>query len=98
MSLNYFPLSFATSIKKPGGLLVEVTDGTNEYNASYYRISVFYDLSKVAVNRLTFSQGHELQPYGATTIAITPGWLRSAIMLQLWRFGRELARCFKDNY
>ena len=62
-------------IKKPGGLLVEVTDGTNEYNASYYRISVFYDLSKVAVNRLAFSQGHELQPYGATAIAITPGWL-----------------------
>ncbi len=47
----------------------------------HYRISVFYDLAKVAVNRLAFSQGHELAPYGATAVAITPGWLRSEMML-----------------
>ena len=40
---------------------------------SHYRISVFYDLAKVAVNRLAFSQGHELAPHGATAVAITPG-------------------------
>ncbi len=62
-------------------MLVEVTDGTTDYNASRYRISVFYDLAKVAVNRLAFSQGHELEPYGATAVAITPGWLRSEMML-----------------
>jgi NAD(P)-dependent dehydrogenase (short-subunit alcohol dehydrogenase family) len=66
---------------RPGGLLVEVTDGTTEYNASHYRISVFYDLAKVAVNRLAFSQGHELAAYGGTAVAITPGWLRSEMML-----------------
>jgi len=60
-------------ISEPGGLLVEVTDGTTSYNASHYRISVYYDLAKVAVNRLAFSQGHELQSYGATAVAITPG-------------------------
>jgi NAD(P)-dependent dehydrogenase (short-subunit alcohol dehydrogenase family) len=69
-------------IDRPGGLLVEVTDGTQEYNASNYRISVFYDLAKVAVNRLAFSQGHELAPHHATAVAITPGWLRSEIMLE----------------
>jgi NAD(P)-dependent dehydrogenase (short-subunit alcohol dehydrogenase family) len=68
-------------IDEPGGLLVEVTDGTAEYNASHYRISVFYDLAKVAVTRLAFSQGHELEAYGAAAIAITPGWLRSEMML-----------------
>jgi NAD(P)-dependent dehydrogenase (short-subunit alcohol dehydrogenase family) len=68
-------------IDRPGGLLVEVTDGTADYNASHYRISVFYDLAKVAVNRLAFSQGHDLAPYGATAVAITPGWLRSEMML-----------------
>jgi len=68
-------------VDEPGGLLVEVTDGTAEYNASRYRLSVFYDLAKVAVNRLAFSQGHELEPYGATAVAITPGWLRSEMML-----------------
>jgi NAD(P)-dependent dehydrogenase (short-subunit alcohol dehydrogenase family) len=76
-------------IQKPGGLLVEVTDGTNEYNASHYRISVFYDLAKVAVNRLAFSQGHELEPYGATAIAITPGWLRSEMMLDNFGVSEE---------
>lgn len=65
-----------------GGLLVEVTDGTTKYNASHYRISVYYDLAKVAVNRLAFSQGYELAPYGATAVAITPGWLRSEMMLE----------------
>ncbi len=68
-------------IDRPGGLLVEVTDGTAAYNASRYRISVYYDLAKVAVNRLAFSQGHELAPRGATAVAITPGWLRSEMML-----------------
>ncbi len=82
-------------VARPGGLLVEVTDGTAEYNASRYRISVFYDLAKAAVNRLAFSQGHELAPYEATAVAITPGWLRSEMMLenfgateQNWRAAR----------
>jgi NAD(P)-dependent dehydrogenase (short-subunit alcohol dehydrogenase family) len=69
-------------ISQPGGLVVEVTDGTTKYNASHYRISVYYDLAKVAVNRFAFSQGHELAPYGATAVAITPGWLRSEMMLE----------------
>jgi NAD(P)-dependent dehydrogenase (short-subunit alcohol dehydrogenase family) len=69
-------------IERPGGLLVEVTDGTLDYNASNYRISAYYDLAKVAVNRLGYSQGHELGPHQATAVALTPGWLRSEIMLE----------------
>jgi len=69
-------------ISHPGGLLVEVTDGTTKYNASHYRISVYYDLAKVAVNRLAYSQGHELAPHGATAVSITPGWIRSEMMLE----------------
>lgn len=69
-------------IQKPGGLLVEISDGTTEYNASHYRISVYYDLAKVAVNRLAFSQGHELAPHRATAVCVTPGWLRSEMMLE----------------
>jgi NAD(P)-dependent dehydrogenase (short-subunit alcohol dehydrogenase family) len=76
-------------IDKPGGLLVEVTDGTADYNASRYRLSVFYDLAKAAVNRLAFSQGHELEPHGATAVAITPGWLRSEMMLDNFEVSEE---------
>jgi NAD(P)-dependent dehydrogenase (short-subunit alcohol dehydrogenase family) len=76
-------------IDKPGGLLVEVTDGTAEHNATRYRISVFYDLAKVAVNRLAFSKGHELEPFGATAVAVTPGWLRSEMMLDAFGVSEE---------
>ena len=76
-------------IRRPGGLLVEVTDGTNDYNASHYRISVYYDLAKVAVNRLAFSQGHELAKHGGTALAITPGWMRSEIMLETFGVREE---------
>lgn len=76
-------------IDRPGGLLVEVTDGTAEYNATHYRISVFYDLAKVATNRLAFSQGHELMPHGATAVAVTPGWLRSEMMLDAFAVTEE---------
>jgi NAD(P)-dependent dehydrogenase (short-subunit alcohol dehydrogenase family) len=91
-------------IDKPGGLLVEVTDGTDHYNSSRYRISVFYDLAKVAVNRLAFSQGHELQPHGATAVAITPGWMRSEMMLDNfgvsednWRDALDSTRAADDQ-
>jgi NAD(P)-dependent dehydrogenase (short-subunit alcohol dehydrogenase family) len=76
-------------VAEPGGLLVEVTDGTTEHNASRVRLSVFYDLAKVAVNRLAFSQGHELAPHGATAVAITPGWLRSEMMLDAFGVSEE---------
>jgi NAD(P)-dependent dehydrogenase (short-subunit alcohol dehydrogenase family) len=36
-------------IKTPGGLVVEVNDGTAEYNEVTYRNSFFYDLAKAAV-------------------------------------------------
>jgi NAD(P)-dependent dehydrogenase (short-subunit alcohol dehydrogenase family) len=76
-------------VNEQGGLLVEVTDGTAQHNASRYRISVFYDLAKTAVNRLAFSQGHELEPFGATAVAITPGWLRSEMMLDTFGVSEE---------
>lgn len=76
-------------INKPGGLVVEVTDGTFAYNAAHYRLSTFYDLAKLSVNRLAFSQGHELDPYDATAVSITPGWLRSEMMLENYGVDEE---------
>lgn len=72
-------------IRKPGGLVVEMTDGTDEYNARNYRVSFFYDLAKAAVNRIAFALGHELKPHGGTAVALTPGWLRSEAMLEAYR-------------
>ncbi|WP_262058659.1 SDR family oxidoreductase [Streptomyces sp. STR69] len=68
-------------LRGPGGLVVEMTDGTAEYNRDTYRVSFFYDLAKSSVLRMAFALGHELGPRGATAVALTPGWLRSEIML-----------------
>jgi NAD(P)-dependent dehydrogenase (short-subunit alcohol dehydrogenase family) len=71
-------------IETPGGLVVEVTDGTDEYNAANYRVSFFYDLAKASVNRMAFALAHELRPYHATAVSLTPGWLRSEAMLEAY--------------
>jgi NAD(P)-dependent dehydrogenase (short-subunit alcohol dehydrogenase family) len=68
-------------IRESGGLVVEMTDGTREYNDERYRVCTFYDLAKTALLRLAFSQGEELAPHGCTAVALTPGWLRSEMML-----------------
>ena len=72
-------------IRRPGGLAVEVTDGTAEYNAEHYRLSMFYDLAKTAVIRIAWALARELRPHGATAVALTPGWLRSEMMLELFK-------------
>ncbi len=68
-------------IRRPGGLVVEMTDGTRVYNSENYRVSAFYDLAKTAVLRLAFAQAEELAPHGCAAVALTPGWLRSEMML-----------------
>jgi NAD(P)-dependent dehydrogenase (short-subunit alcohol dehydrogenase family) len=74
-------------IRTPGGLVVEVTDGTDAYNAANYRVSFFYDLAKAAVSRMAFALAHELRPHGATAVLLTPGWLRSEAMLDAYCVG-----------
>jgi NAD(P)-dependent dehydrogenase (short-subunit alcohol dehydrogenase family) len=69
-------------IREPGGLVVEMTDGTREYNSVHYRLSMFYDQAKNAVLRLAFALGEELAPHGCTAVALTPGWMRSEMMLE----------------
>ena len=76
-------------IKNEGGLVVEMTDGTAEYNATNYRLSLFYDLAKTSVIRMAWAQAKELQPYGCTAVALTPGWLRSEMMLDAFSVGES---------
>ena len=61
-----------------------MTDGTAGYNAVNYRLSAFYDLAKTSVIRLAWGHGRELAPHGATAVALTPGWLRSEMMLDIF--------------
>jgi len=65
--------------------MVEVTDGTAEYNAEHYRLSVFYDLAKTSAIRAAWGHAKDLAPHGATAVAITPGWMRSEMMLEAFQ-------------
>ncbi len=76
-------------IRQPGGLVVEMTDGTKAYNEANYRLNAFYDLAKSSVIRLAFSQAHELEPHGCTAVVLTPGWLRSEMMLEAFEVTEE---------
>lgn len=76
-------------VRRPGGLVVEMTDGTAAYNTANYRNSYFYDLVKNSVLRMAFVQAHELKPHGGTAVALTPGWLRSEMMLDAFGVSEE---------
>ena len=76
-------------IKNKGGLVVEVTDGTDEYNDDNYRVSLFYDLAKTSVVRMAWSLAQELKPHGSTALALSPGWLRSEQMLDNYGVSEE---------
>lgn len=67
-------------IRRPGGLVVEVTDGTAEFNKTY-RENLFFDLAKNAPIRTAFGLAQELKEFGGTAVSITPGFLRSEQML-----------------
>lgn len=69
-------------IQNKNGLVVEMTDGTAEYNQQHYRVSMFYDQAKTSVIRMAWALAQELRPYQCTAVSLTPGWMRSEIMLE----------------
>jgi NAD(P)-dependent dehydrogenase (short-subunit alcohol dehydrogenase family) len=73
-------------IRRSGCLVVEVTDGTDEFNRAHYRGEggTFFDLTKMGTIRLALAQAEELRPHGGTAVAVTSGWLRSESMLDLF--------------
>ncbi|NAS25095.1 SDR family oxidoreductase [Herbidospora sp. NEAU-GS84] len=84
-------------LRHEGGLVVEMTDGTADYNAANYRVTFFYDLVKSSVVRMAFGLSKELGPRGATAVALTPGWLRSELMLDHFGVTEENWRDAVEN-
>ncbi|HKP95721.1 MAG TPA: SDR family oxidoreductase [Fibrobacteria bacterium] len=62
------------------GLIVEITDG----NTLGYRGNFLYDLVKSTVIRLAYNQAFELRRHKVAAVAVTPGFLRSEAMLELF--------------
>lgn len=101
--LNTSYAALGLMVRHPGALVVEVTDGTREYNRTHYREALYLDLTKTAVDRLAFAQGHELAPHQGTAVSVSPGWLRSEMMLdhfgvteETWRAAAEANSGVKD--
>lgn len=65
------------------GLIVEMTDGTSEYNKAFRRnVGFYYDLTKANVERITIGLAAELEDESIAAVAVTPGWMRSEQMLE----------------
>lgn len=67
-------------LEQRSGLIVEITDGTGEH----YRGSLGYDVVKTAVIRLAYAMASELRPHRIAALAVTPGFLRSEAMLEIF--------------
>ncbi|MCF3965111.1 SDR family oxidoreductase [Streptomyces fuscigenes] len=67
-------------VRHEGGLVIEVTDGTEE-SGEHYRGNLFYDLTKQAPIRMVKGLARELAGVGCTAVSLTPGFLRSEWML-----------------
>lgn len=71
----------------------------------YLRGNLFYDLAKCATNRLAFAIAEELRPHGVASVALSPGWMRTEIVLAAhgtdearWREREELAATESPRY
>lgn len=76
-------LALPLLVRRTGGLVVEVTDGTAEFNRTY-RENFYFDLAKNAPIRMAFNLSHDLRAVGGTAVSVTPGFLRSEAMLDLF--------------
>lgn len=76
-------------IRRPGGLVVELTDGTEEFNRDHYRAPFAFDLAKFAPFRMTWALSEELKEYGCWALGLAPGWMRTEAMLDAFHITEE---------
>ena len=84
------------------GLIVATTFWDN---GRFMRGNLYYDLAKSAINRLAFGIAEELRPYGVSSLALSPGWMRTEWVLagnatdeENWRDVPALARTETPRY
>ncbi|MEH6848697.1 NAD(P)-dependent dehydrogenase, short-chain alcohol dehydrogenase family [Bacillus sp. 491mf] len=67
-------------VKNKKGLVIEITDGV-DYE---YRGNMFYSLAKISTIHLAQAMARDLAPYNITSVAVSPGFLRSEAMLDIF--------------
>lgn len=89
-------------VKQKRGLIVTTTYWDRGH---YIRGNLFYDLAKATMGRLAFSLGEELKPHGVTSVGVSPGWMRTELILHAfktdeanWQSVPPLARTESPRY
>jgi len=89
-------------IRRGTGLVVTTTFWDRD---RYVRGNLLYDLAKSAMNRLAFAMAEELRPHRITSVAVSPGWMRTELILAghrtdeaHWRERPALARTESPRY
>lgn len=81
-------------VSQPGGLVIEVTDGdVDEYPGP---VGIPYHLVKSGIRSIGRALGAELAPLGCTGMTVTPGFLRSEMMLEHFGVTEENWRAAKE--
>lgn len=65
-------------VKRRQGLIVTTSFHQRE---RFYSGHLFYDVAKVALNRLAFAMARELRPHGVASVALSPGHMRTELVL-----------------
>jgi NAD(P)-dependent dehydrogenase (short-subunit alcohol dehydrogenase family) len=73
-------------VRQKRGLIVTTTYWDRGH---YIKGNLFYDLAKAALCRLAFSVAEELRPHGVTSLAVSPGWMRTEIILAAFKTDEE---------
>jgi NAD(P)-dependent dehydrogenase (short-subunit alcohol dehydrogenase family) len=89
-------------VRQERGLIVTTTFWDRD---RYVKGNLFYDLAKATMNRLAFGVAEELRPHGVTSLAVSPGWMRTELILAAfktdearWRDCPPLARTESPRY
>ena len=70
-----------------------------------YMGHLYYDLAQATLNRLAFARGNGLRPHGIAAVALSPGWMRTELVLHAftaddgdWRQVEALRRAESTPY
>jgi len=81
MTACYFAVPLMLSTRRQRRLIVNTTVAMEEEG---YPANLFYWLSKVAINRMTYKMAEELKKRRVAVVALAPGWLRTAFILRMY--------------
>lgn len=89
-------------VRQGHGLIVTTTFRDRD---RYLRGNLFYDLAKATMTRLAFGMAEDLRPHGVASVAVSPGWMRTELVLgahqateESWRERPALAATESPRY